>query len=101
MAWREIGGGTYVKWEEKGQQVEGAWQGLKEGKRAPDGKVTQVGVVLTERGPLRFSATSVLQDRLGGLEVGVLVRITYLGKDRSQSGTEFKAFRVEIDETPF
>lgn len=94
----EVGGGAYMKWQTEGQELAGEWRGLSAGKPAPDGKATIVGTVDTADGPVRFSATSVLQTKLGRIREGFTVYIQFLGSVKGKSGVSYKNFRVEVDD---
>lgn len=98
MGWTEVSGGEYVKWETPGQVVEGIWRGTSPGKPAPDGKPTMLGTIETPAGRVRFSATTVLKDRLELIHEGYAVRLTYTGTQKSKGGMSFKAFKVEVED---
>lgn len=90
--WHPVGSsGNFKKWTEKGQTIEGLWEGTTPGRfgdlgiiRQPDGsKVT-------------FPLHTVLADRLKRIREGAEVLIEYLGKEKNQAGTEFKNFEVMV-----
>ncbi len=104
----KVGGGNYVKWDTAGQTLTGEWRGLSEG-QGKEGKSTWIGTVETEAGPVRFSATTVLQTKLKRIKEGFPIWITFLGEVKGKN-YRYKDFDVEVEseealiggeETPF
>lgn len=90
--WHPVGSsGTFKKWTEKGQQVEGVWEGT------TPGKFGQLGIVLQPDGTkVTFPMHTVLADRFKRIREGAEVQIQYLGKERNKLGVEFKNFEINV-----
>jgi hypothetical protein len=103
--WVQVGQGQFVKWTEKGQELEGAWRGQKDGQYGP------LGLLDTAEGRVSFPLHTALLSRIHGIRDGAEIRIIYTGKQMTRAGREFKAFEVfvasaedlldEPSETPF
>ena len=101
MAWTEVGGqgggsgfsNPIQKWTQAGQTVEGVYKGQREGKFGP------LMIVDTAQGEVVYGSKAVLARKLKEVRPGWRVRITYLGKRRSASGTEYGDFSVQYDDT--
>lgn len=89
--WRQLGGGTFYKFAEVGQVLEGIWRGTQ------TGKFGENGVVEVDGESKIFSLNAALKD-LPRVKPGAEVRIEYLGKAMSKGGAEFKAYKVEVAE---
>ena len=87
--WRQLSGGTFYKFEETGQVLEGIWLGTKSGKFGDNGMVEVLGEVKL------FSLNTALKD-LMRVKPGAEVRIEYMGKQTSKGGNEFKAYTVLV-----
>ena len=90
--WHPVGSsGNFMKWTEKGQFVEGLWEGTTAGRYGDLGIVKQAdGTKVT------FPLHTVLADRLKRIREGAEIHIEYLGKDKTQKGVEFKNFEVKV-----
>lgn len=51
--------------------------------------------VETKNGIAAFFAPTLLQDKLKEIEIGRMVKITYLGMKKGNSGNEYKTFEVK------
>ena len=89
--WRQLGGGTFFKFEDVGQVLEGIWRGTKAGKYGDNGIVDVFGE------NQMFTLNAALRD-LVTVKPGCEVRIEYLGKKMAKNGNEFKAFTVQVSE---
>ena len=56
--WRQVGQGQFQKWETPGQELEGTWQGIHEGRFGP------LGTLEAAEGRLTFPLPVALRDRL-------------------------------------
>lgn len=90
--WRKLGSGEYHKWN-AGDVIEGIWRGTEDGKYGPIGSVEQ-----PDGTRIRFAMSAVLTDRLGAVEEGTEVRLTYLGMGQTKAGAQLKRFEVEVAE---
>lgn len=90
--WHPVGSsGNFKKWTEKGQAVEGLWEGTTPGKFGDLGIVKQAdGTKVT------FPLHTVLADRLQRIREGAEILIEYLGKETSKGGRTFKNFEVMV-----
>ena len=90
--WHPVGSsGNFMKWTEKGQFVEGLWEGTTAGRYGDLGIVKQAdGIKVT------FPLHTVLADRLKRIREGAEIHIEYLGKDKNKKGVEFKNFEVMV-----
>lgn len=90
--WHPVGSsGNFMKWTEKGQKIEGVWEGT------TPGKFGDLGIVKQPDGmKITFPLHTVLADRLKRIREGAEILIEYLGKEKSQKGVEFKAFEVMV-----
>jgi len=91
--WRQVGQGQFQKWEAPGQELEGTWQGIHDGRFGP------LGTVDTGEGRLAFPLPVALRDRLGQVRHGALVLVRYTGLQTSNAGRTFKGFEVFVDES--
>lgn len=89
--WRQLGGGSFYKFEDVGQVLEGIWQGTRVGKFGDN------GVVEVQGDTKMFSLNAALKD-LMRVKPGCEVRIEYMGKQMSKGGNEFKAYTVQVAE---
>jgi len=92
MAWKQLGvEGRLVKWDVEGAGVQGAFQGIGEGKFGP------LGSVQAEDGQVfSFPVPTALGTKLADLKPGQVVRIKYLGTVTSATGRDYKNFSVEL-----
>ncbi len=90
--WRQVGQGQFKKWETPGQEVEGTWQGVHEGRFGP------LGTLETDGGSLTFPLPVALRERLAKVSTGALVRLRYIGLQTSNAGRTFKGFEVFVAE---
>ena len=90
--WHPVGSsGNFIKWTEKGQKVEGIWEGT------TPGKYGDLGIVkLPDGTKVTFPLHTVLTDRFRRIREGAEIHIEYLGKEKSQKGVEFKNFDVMV-----
>src|SRR5262249_30206922 len=88
--WRQIGKGQFHKWETPGEEFEGTWRGLHDGRFGP------LGSLETPEGLLTFPLHAALLDRLKLVREGAEVLIRYTGKQTSKAGRVFKAFEVFV-----
>jgi hypothetical protein len=91
--WRQIGRGQFHKWEALGDELEGAWQGTREGRFGP------LGTLETVAGLVTFPLHAALLSRLSSVRVGTEVRIRYTGPQTSRAGRLFKGFEVFVSGT--
>lgn len=89
--WRQLGGGSFFKFEDPGQVLEGIWRGTKAGRYGDNGVVEVFG------DNKMFTLNTALKD-LMRVKPGCDVRIEYLGKQTAKNGNEFKAFSVQVAE---
>jgi hypothetical protein len=89
--WRDIGQGSFVKWETPGQEIEGTWHGTK------PGKFGDLGIIETMEGRVSFPLHTTLAQDLQLVKEGGEVRVRYLGKRKTKDGArEYKHFQVSI-----
>lgn len=90
--WHPVGSsGNFKKWTEKGQKIEGVWEGT------TSGKFGDLGIVKQPDGSkVTFPLHTVLADRLKRVREGAEILIEYLGKELNKKGTEFKNFEVMV-----
>ncbi len=90
--WRQVGQGQFQKWEAPGQELEGTWQGIHEGRFGP------LGTLEAAEGRLTFPLPVALRDRLAQVKPGALVLVRYTGLQTSNAGRTFKGFEVFVAE---
>lgn len=90
--WRKLSSGDYHKWRE-GDVLEGLWRGTEDGKYGPLGNLEQ-----PDGTRIRFAMSAILTDRLGTVEEGTEVRLTYLGMGQTKAGAKLNRFEVEVAE---
>jgi hypothetical protein len=88
--WRQIGQGQFHKWETPGEEFEGIWRGLHDGRFGP------LGTLETLEGLITFPLHAALLERLKLVREGAEVLIRYTGKQTSKAGRVFKAFEVFV-----
>lgn len=89
--WVQVGQGQFIKWTEKGQQLEGIWRGQK------DGQYGALGMMDTNDGRMSFPLHTALLQRVEAIKQGAEIKIVYNGKHRTKDGLkEFKAFDVFV-----
>src|SRR5438445_7745764 len=88
--WRQIGQGQFHKWETPGEEFEGTWRGMHDGRFGP------LGTLETPEGLLTFPLHAALLERLRLVREGAEVLIRYTGKQTSNAGRIFKAFEVFV-----
>ena len=90
--WHSVGSsGNFIKWTEKGQKVEGIWEGT------TPGKFSDLGIVKQPDGTkVTFPMHTVLSDRFKRIREGAEIHIEYLGKEESKVGRTFKNFDVGV-----
>ncbi len=88
--WRQIGQGQFHKWETPGEEFEGTWRGLHDGRFGP------LGTLETPEGLVTFPLHVALLERLKLVQEGAEVLIRYTGKQTSKAGRVFKAFEVFV-----
>ena len=90
--WRQVGQGQFQKWETPGQELEGTWQGIHEGRFGP------LGTLETADGRLTFPLPVALRARLAQIRPGALMLVRYTGLQTSSAGRIFKGFEVFVAE---
>ncbi len=90
--WRQVGQGQFYKWETPGQELEGTWQGIHEGRFGP------LGTLDTGAGRLTFPLPVALRERLAQVRPGAFVLVRYTGLQTSNAGRIFKGFGVFVAE---
>ena len=90
--WRQVGHGQFQKWETPGQELEGTWQGMHEG------RFGALGMLETGDGRITFPLPVALRDRLAQVRGGALVLVRYTGLQTSNAGRTFKGFDVFVAE---
>jgi len=90
--WRQVGQGQFQKWETPGQEFEGTWQGIHDGRFGP------LGTLQTGGGRLSFPLPVALRERLAQVRLGALVLVRYTGFQTSNAGRTFKGFEVFVAE---
>ena len=88
--WRQIGQGQFHKWETPGDELEGTWQGSREGRFGP------LGTLETSDGLVTFPLHAALLERLRYVRVGAEVLVRYTGRQTSKAGRIFKGFEVSM-----
>src|SRR5262249_20182067 len=88
--WRQIGQGQFRKWETPGEEFEGTWRGMHDGRFGP------LGTLETPEGLVTFPLHAALLERLKLVREGAEVFIRYTGKQTSKAGRVFKAFDVFV-----
>jgi hypothetical protein len=88
--WRRIGQGQFHKWETPGEEFEGTWRGMHDGRFGP------LGTLELPEGLLTFPLHAALLERLRLVREGSEVLIRYTGKQTSKAGRIFKAFEVFV-----
>src|SRR5262249_2106459 len=88
--WRQIGQGQFHKWETPGEEFEGTWRGIHDGRFGP------LGTLETPEGLVTFPLHAALLERLKRVREGAEVLIRYTGKQTSKAGRVFKAFEVFV-----
>jgi hypothetical protein len=88
--WRQIGQGQFHKWETLGEEFEGTWRGMHDGRFGP------LGTLETPNGLVTFPLHAALLERLKLVREGAEVLIRYTGKQTSKAGRIFKAFEVFV-----
>jgi len=88
--WRQIGQGQFHKWETPGEEFEGMWRGMHDGRFGP------LGSLETPEGLVTFPLHAALLERLKLVREGAEVLIRYTGKQTSKAGRVFKAFEVFV-----
>lgn len=97
MAWQEVGGNEgqssspVQKWTMSGQVVEGVYRGQREGKYGP------LLIIDAAHGEVVYGTKTVLKSKLAKVQVGDYIKVTYLGKRKGQTGTEYGDFSVQVD----
>jgi len=88
--WRRIGEGQFHKWETPGEELEGVWRGVH------DGRFGILGTVETADDLWTFPLPVALRDRLQRVRVGAEVLIRYTGLQTAKTGRMFKGFEVFV-----
>jgi hypothetical protein len=88
--WRQVGQGQFHKWETPGEEFEGIWRGMHDGRFGP------LGTLETPDGLITFPMHAALLERLTLVREGAEVLIRYTGKQTSKAGRIFKAFEVFV-----
>jgi hypothetical protein len=103
MAYRELATNTergpIHKWTEVGQSLEGTYLGTREGAVFDGGRRSKLGVIVLETGvQTAFALPTQLGLRLGDIQPGVQLRVTYTGAAKGKMPMPYKTFKVEIDD---
>lgn len=94
MAWEEVKSETASEMWDKVGTLEGTFVGVKENVGANDSKVYTVTV---KDGDVSFWGSTVLDTKLEGMVKGTPIRVTALGKVKSEkTGREYNDFKVEF-----
>ncbi len=88
--WRQIGQGQFHKWETPGEEFEGTWRGMHDGRFGP------LGTLEIPEGLVTFPLHAALLERLKLVREGAEVLIRYTGKQTSKAGRVFKHFEVYV-----
>ena len=88
--WRRVGQGQFHKWEHPGEEFEGTWRGVHDGRYGP------LGTLETAEGLMTFPLPTALLDRLRLVRDGMEVLIQYTGIQISKAGRPFKGFEVYV-----
>src|SRR4029450_12932626 len=88
--WRQIGQGQFQRWQPRGEEFEGSWRGMHDGRFGP------LGTLETPEGLVTFPLHAALLERLKLVREGAEVIIRYTGKQASKAGRIFKAFEVFV-----
>ncbi len=88
--WRRVGEGQFHKWETAGEELEGLWRGVH------DGRFGLLGTVEAADAVLVFPLPTALRDRLQRVREGAEVLIRYTGLQTSKAGRVFKGFEVFV-----
>src|SRR5713101_4081419 len=88
--WRQVGQGQFRRWEQPGEEFEGTWRGVHNGRYGP------LGTLETLEGLVTFPLPAALLERLKLVREGAEVLIRYTGKQTSKAGRVFKAFEVFV-----
>jgi hypothetical protein len=88
--WRQIGQGEFHKWDSPGEELEGTWRGMHDGRFGP------LGTLEIPTGLVTFPLHAALLERLRLVRGGAEVLIRYTGKQTSKAGRVFKAFEVFV-----
>ena len=93
--WRRIGEGQFHKWETPGEELQGVWRGVH------DGRFGVLGTVETADDLRTFALPVALRDRILRVPRGAEVLVRYTGLQTSKAGRVFKGFEVFVlgDET--
>ncbi len=91
-SWDEIKGGTIHRFEENNMSIEGVLKNKQKGRYEHDDYVIEKEDGNTE---VVFGGT-VLNTKMVTVEIGDRVRITSLGKAKSEKGMEYNDFKVEV-----
>ena len=88
--WRRIGEGQFHKWETPGEELQGLWRGVH------DGRFGVLGTVETADDLRTFPLPVALRDRILRVPAGAEVLIRYTGLQTSKAGRVFKGFEVFV-----
>jgi hypothetical protein len=99
MAWVKLGGnsGPIQKWTATGQELEGIFLGLRNGKEFRQGQgPSKLADLRKDDGTqVTCGAPTALASQLSQVQPGTRVKIRYLGLTRGQGGVEYKNFETE------
>ena len=97
MGYKKFSGGKFFKFDEEGKTLEGKWGGARPGKPFK-GQPTMNGSIIDEEGERHvFGLTAALAD-MEYIPVGTQVRVVFTGWDKTQDGTRYKGFDIDVDE---
>jgi hypothetical protein len=88
--WRKVGQGQFHKWETPGEELEGIWQGIHDGRFGP------LGTLETAAGLVTVALPAALLDRVQRVRAGAEVLIRYTGLQTSKAGRLFKGFELFV-----
>lgn len=89
--WRQVGEGEFHKWTEPGDELEGRYEGQRDGKYGPLGTLARL-----DGTRISFPLHTALLSRIEDIEIGAEILIRYTGLQTSKTGREFKAFDVFV-----
>ena len=90
--WRRVGQGQFHKWQHPGEEFEGIWRGVHEGRYGP------LGTLETSEALMTFPLPTALLERVRLVREGTQVLIQYSGMQTSRAGRPFKGFEVFVAE---
>lgn len=93
--WREIVSDTNDNVWDKLAPIEGRYAKLEQGMGAKAN--SNLYTIQTDNGPFKVWGSTVLDDKLTSVPMGSYVKIEYMGKETSKTGTQYHTYRVFVD----